>query len=267
MAGWWHEEAVHAIHRAITAGNAEAVARLLDQDPRLLGYSLLTEAAYERNVGILELLLERGADVNIDTDADGNSALHLAAYYGHEEMVSTLLSSGADVYRRNPSGDTALLNASERGHVAVVRLLVRSMGGCGLNEQDRYERTALWWACYGGYADVVRALLLAGADHTIADHDGWTPQHIAQDRGHPECAALIQVSNPFTVHEQQPHHGAIDGYSVHSLYRSHFIYTLSLCCSGGRASWRVPMSSTRPGRYTMTPPRTSKPLQPQCPPI
>jgi ankyrin repeat protein len=198
------EAAVEAIHVAMTEGDTEVVARMLDEDPRLLsstrnGDRLFTRAAMEGHVGIVKLLLERGADVNAP-DEDGYSALHLAAFYGLEEVVSALLSSGADVYRRNASGDTALMLASQRGQLVVVRLLVRSMGGYRLNGRTAFGCTALWYACFRGHADVVRVLLLAGADHTIANNGGTTPQQLAQGRRHPECTALIQVSASSPCH-------------------------------------------------------------------
>jgi ankyrin repeat protein len=212
------EAAVEAIHRAVYEGDIDAVARMLDEDPQLLttmweNRPLLTWAAFNGHVGLVELLLERGADAN-STTSRGTTALHFAALWGHEEVVSLLLSSGADVYRRNTSGWTALMYASRRGHVAVVRLLLRSMEGRGLDERSTDGCTALFWACYNGHghADVVRALLLAGADHTIPENNGWTPQQIAQERHHPECTALIQVSTPIDIHEQLLHHGAAYGY-------------------------------------------------------
>jgi hypothetical protein len=265
------EAAVEAIHEAVYEGDTEAVARMLDEDPRLLSTMwwdspLLTGAASRGHVGIVELLLERGADVNT-SDISGTTALHAAAYEGHEEVVSTLLSSGADVYRRNATGETALITASWSGHVAVLRRLLRSMGGCGLDWRHMQGFTALWSACVYGHADVVRALLLAGADHTIANDEGTTPQQIAQNTFHPECAALIQVSTPlaFTAN----HFTTTQFMGIQCIVRTDrtFMYIPSVCCSGGSASWRVPMSSTRPGRYTRTLPRTSKPPQPQYPPI
>jgi ankyrin repeat protein len=199
------EAAVEAIHVAVQKGDTEAVARMLDEEPRLLsstrnGYHPLDWAAIKgSHPGMAKLLLDRGADAN-STTSNGTTALHSAALRGHEEVVSLLLTSGADVYRRNASGDTALMWAS--GHVAVVRLLLRSMGGCGLDERGTDGRTALWYACYIGHTDVVRALLLAGADHTIVDNDGRTPKQIAQNRGHRGCTALTQVSSPSPCHAQ-----------------------------------------------------------------
>jgi ankyrin repeat protein len=192
------EAAADTICTATSEGDTETVARMLDEDPRLLttmwagDYPLLALAAEDGHPDIVKLLLERGADVNTST-ISGFSALHLAADFRHEEVVSLLLSSGADVYRRDVGGWTALMYASHRGLLAVVRLLLRSMGGRGVDGRHIQGFTALYRACSRGHADVVRALLLAGADHATAGNDGMTPQQIAQNWGHPECAALLQV--------------------------------------------------------------------------
>jgi ankyrin repeat protein len=191
------EAAVQAIHRAVDHGDTATVAKMLDADPGLLTTvkgkrSLLTRAALAGHFGMVTLLLERGTDVNT-SDPWGDFALYLAAQRGWEEVVSTLLRSGADVYRPAPFGDTSLIVASARGHVAVVRLLLRSMGAYGLNDRDGCGCTALYWACFHGRVDMVRTLLLAGADHTIVVH-GVTLRQLAQNRGQTECATLVQVS-------------------------------------------------------------------------
>jgi hypothetical protein len=162
-----------------------------------------------------------------------------------------------------------LMHASECGHVAVVRLLLRSMGGRDLlgrgpDERDEDGSTALWYACDEGHADVLRALLLAGADHTIADYDDRTPLQLAEEREHHECVALLKVSTSL-VPRSQGHIVALYARSVLLVLYEVAPHNLCLCCSGGKASCSVPMSSTRPGLYTKTPPHASKPLQPQCP--
>jgi ankyrin repeat-rich membrane spanning protein len=264
-------EAVVAIHRAAGQGDVEGVARMLDEDPQLLSfeqdrYTLLTRATSRGHVGVVRLLLERGTGVNAPT-ANGSLALHGAAYRGHEEVVSLLLTNGADASRVDRSGFTALMWASHSGHAAVVRLLLRYMGGCGLDVMSGNRWTALWFACCRGDADVARGLLLAGADHTIAPSNELTPRQIAQMRHHHECVSLIEVRGPRSLMPLLILSWIAHGIVAPCIYRMETKIILPcLCCSGGRPSCSVRMSSTRPGLYTKTPPHTSKPLQPQCPP-
>ena len=56
--------------------------------------SRLIAASEDGESGVVQLLLEAGADAN----AWGNMALASAAYHGHCEVVKLLLESGADVH-------------------------------------------------------------------------------------------------------------------------------------------------------------------------
>jgi ankyrin repeat protein len=53
----------------------------------------------------------------------GMTALHLAAYKGHIEVVHLLLSHGADRAATGSKGETAQLLAEEGGHGQVVEAL------------------------------------------------------------------------------------------------------------------------------------------------
>jgi ankyrin repeat protein len=67
-----------------------------------------------------------GAGVDVPDTADGQTALMRAAAFGHAEVVSVLLASGAEASRTATTRETALHVASERGHPDVVRLLIRA---------------------------------------------------------------------------------------------------------------------------------------------
>jgi hypothetical protein len=203
------EAVVEAVHRAAREGDAVSVTRMLDEDPGLLssvlrGETLLRDAVSNGHMDLMRLLLERGAEVN-QANVHGGTALVVAVFRGFEEMVSALLTSGADISRKGFWGQTMLMLASLHGHVAVVRLLLRSMEGRGLNERDNDGRTALCHSCREGHADVLRTLLLAGADHTIANNDDMTPLQIAEEREHHECVGVIQVSTSL-VSRPNGHH-------------------------------------------------------------
>jgi uncharacterized protein len=89
----------------------------------------------------------------------------------------------------NGVGRTALMYASEEGHVGVVRWLLRK--GAAMNERDADGWTALWDACYGGHLPVVRLLTEGGADPTIASDEGTTPLMIASWHGHLEVVRVL----------------------------------------------------------------------------
>jgi ankyrin repeat protein len=196
-------EAVEAFSEAVFNGDVAEVGRLLDQDGRLVearvgrGNTPLLLAAARGHVDVVRLLLERGADSEASDD-NGFTPLHFAVLSSSdEEVVELLLDWGADARKTAFRGTTALMMASGQGTGAVKRL-VRSLGGQGLNAQADSGVTAFFGACKMGRADIARLLLLEGADHTLAHHDGTTPRMAAESKGHEECVALIQVRTHMT---------------------------------------------------------------------
>lgn len=67
----------------------------------LIGGVPLTTAVRCRNLAMIRLLVDQGANVNAMNE-DGTSALLVACNLGDLEIVTTLLSAGADVNYSNP---------------------------------------------------------------------------------------------------------------------------------------------------------------------
>jgi ankyrin repeat protein len=68
--------------------------------------------------------LEHGANVNA-RDQYSNSALNMAALWGHGEVVARLLAAGADLENRGSGGGmTPLANAASRGHFKLAQMLL-----------------------------------------------------------------------------------------------------------------------------------------------
>jgi ankyrin repeat protein len=239
-----------AFDAAAAGDDVEWLTRLLDAHPHLMEatrgiahMTLLMEAVEYGAMDVARLLLERGADVNARDD-DGDTALYWASRNGHEELVALLLSHGADVINKGMGDWTALMTASDWGHLGVVRMLLQHMRGVGLNERSTSGRTALCIACGRGRQEVARALLLAGADHTIANNEGQTPLQTSRKRGHQLCEELIEVSTC----------ASICTISTRAYVDRTEVYWMRLVCgtvscspllatggSGGRVSWSVAM--------------------------
>jgi serine/threonine-protein phosphatase 6 regulatory ankyrin repeat subunit B len=194
------------IFRAAREGNEEEVTRLLDVDPALLergddrGDRPLTVAALSRQLRVTRLLIERGANIHA-RGIWGNTALHHAARWGYEEVLALLLREGAHACSRDDDGTTPLMGACRNGHLGVVKMLVQHMGGRGLNDRNDRGWTALHFAAEFGHDEVVRFLLLAGADPTITEWRGMTPRAFAEQNDDSEmfgeecarCVAVFQV--------------------------------------------------------------------------
>jgi ankyrin repeat protein len=170
----------------VRAGNVEEVMRLLDADSTLLerqhtdGRRLLVVAAEEGQLGVVTLVIERGADIHA-RDRQGCTALWYAASEGHEDVTTFLLAEGAQASTANASGITPLMEACANGHLDVVQILVQHTGGKGLDVKDKDDGwTALHHAADGGNDEVVRLLLLSGADLRSMDNWGRTPRALAE---------------------------------------------------------------------------------------
>ncbi len=117
----------------------------------------VADAAMSGDVGLVKVLLQRGADVSA-AQGDGMTALHWAARGGNDELVQVLIYAGANL-------------------AATTRL-----GGY----------TPLHMAAGGGRADVIELLLDAGADpHAATTSGAATPLHLAAGSGSAAAAGAL----------------------------------------------------------------------------
>ncbi|KAK7085593.1 Ankyrin repeat and MYND domain-containing protein 2 [Halocaridina rubra] len=87
------------------------------------GMTALHHAAYKGYTDICKLLLDHGADINDDSHDHRYSPLHFAALSGNIETVQLLLTSGARTYHTNTLGRTATQMAAFVGNHTVVALI------------------------------------------------------------------------------------------------------------------------------------------------
>jgi ankyrin repeat protein len=119
-------------------------------------------------VGILKLLLNNGADVNVHGGRYG-TAIHAASTLGYGEIVEVLLKYRANVKKRAKGTrcETALTAASRHGHLQIVELLLNNGADVNTQGESFSYGTALQAASRGGHVQIVDLLLNKGADVNI----------------------------------------------------------------------------------------------------
>ena len=139
----------------------------------------LVLACTNGHTAIAERLLAAGANPNKVALVGEETVLMTAARTGVAGVVNALLDHGAEVDARDGHhGQTALMWAAAEGHEAVVRTLLAR--GAALDARsDATGFTPLLFAARTGDLDLMRVLLAAGADVDEAANDGTTALSIA----------------------------------------------------------------------------------------
>jgi ankyrin repeat protein len=118
------------------------------------GQSALYYACENGHTGIVKMLIAAGANVNEP------KSMYIAMFMGHTEIVKELIDAGANVNATDWDNHTLLMQASESGDHAIMRLLIAT--GADVNAKNSYGRTPLSYAA-DGCAETARILLEAGA--------------------------------------------------------------------------------------------------------
>jgi ankyrin repeat protein len=102
------------------------------------------KAAKKGDLDQLKALLKNDKTLLDTRDTDGSTALHCATWKGHLEVVKFLLKAGADVHAHNSNdhwGTTPLHAAAHANQTAIVQLLIDA--GADVNAKDMNGKTPL----------------------------------------------------------------------------------------------------------------------------
>jgi uncharacterized protein len=213
------------LFEAIQQGNTEQVAEMVRENPSLInettgqGITPILFAAYNNRRNIVDVLLPLKPDLTIfeaaaigdeqtikiltvevpenlsDFSPDGYTPLHLAAFFGHAEIASTLVERGADVNIRanNPTGvmplHSALAQRDPTVATEIADLLIRK--GADVNAAQHGGWRPLHQAAAHGYEEIVRLLLKHGADRLCKSDDGKSPADLAKEKGHQSIVDML----------------------------------------------------------------------------
>lgn len=186
------------LHAAAANNDVAAIEALVSQGAGIDardgdGRTALLVATHGNNVDAARALIAAGADVNAKDRIQDSPYLYAGAR-GHLEILEMTLEHGADLASTNRYGGTALIPAAERGHVETVRTLIEA--GVDVDHVNNLGWTALLEAIILGdgrnrHQLVVRLLVAAGADTTLADREGISPLQHARDRGYREIEKIL----------------------------------------------------------------------------
>ena len=144
--------------------------------------ALATKANF---VVVVRLLVAAGVDLDWQDD-QGESALHIAARFGHVECAKALL-DGSEIQKANTElvensfGWTPLFVASVDGHLSVVELLIAA--GADLEKPDTSGWTAKEHAALRGHMSIANALAEVTTAPSGSDSDASAPSSLSTTPG------------------------------------------------------------------------------------
>ena len=168
------------------AGSHEATVKLLVRysshaayfdETDIRGLSILLQPTRAGCEGVLQILLDNGADPNMSSN-DGLTALYEASVHGHAKIVDMLLMRGANVNFANSEGTTAVHAAAGNGHEEVVDILLKR--GANINVRDENNSTPLHRAVANYKFNTIQQVLSAESVNA-KDNLGRTPLYRAVD--------------------------------------------------------------------------------------
>ena len=186
------------------------------------GYTALLLAADENHSDVVEVLIDAGADIEVESE-QGQSSLHVACRSGALAVVKVLVKAGAGVCVTTDEGIGCLMFAADYGHTETVRYLLcipevdvnqTNIGftplhravmqkhsdvvslliaaGADIEAQSRGMGAApLHHACEVGGRDIIKMLLKAGADVRTTNQYGDSCLTVAAKHGHTEAVRYL----------------------------------------------------------------------------
>ena len=108
------------------------------------GITPLMSASVDGDVATVEVLLKAGADIELQQDYEGMTALMKAALWKKEKVAAKLISAGAQINKATRHGWTALMYAALAGDSHTIQHLLRA--GADTKMKDHWDKTALDYA-------------------------------------------------------------------------------------------------------------------------
>ena len=181
-----HEDDVVVLHALLEDGCSVSIASTAVEAQE----ELLHHACCENDMIVVHALLEDGCSVSILSREEQKRLLYYASHEDDVFIVHTLLEDGCSVKILSREEQEKLLHrACLEGDVLVVESLLAS--GCNMNCAYFIGYTPLMDATEKGHEEVVKKLILAGANLGMQTANGNTALHLAAYSNHIQCGILL----------------------------------------------------------------------------
>lgn len=156
---------------------------------------LMCSAAALGNVDALKEIVDTHS-LHVDaSDYDLRTALHVAAAEGHGDVVSYLITIGANVLAKDRYGFTPILDAVRSKSLGCISALRKAGSSvptdpavCLMIAAEMCSSAAV------GDVDAIKCFLEAGIDPNLADYDRRTALHVASANGAMEVVKMLLSS-------------------------------------------------------------------------
>ena len=173
------------LHRVVERNDREMLLALAEFEVDLesrnqSGLTPLVWAAKQGRNGMVNTLLELGADSRSRRNYRGDQAAHLAAINGYLSTLKILVKHDQGAINSANNNQTRPLHlAAWNGHFDTVAYILRLRPN-EIDRQDKYRYTPLHYAVDRGYEKIVRYLVEQGADTSLKNNKGHTPMSFAR---------------------------------------------------------------------------------------
>mmetsp|Transcript_14004 Transcript_14004/g.29555 ORF Transcript_14004/g.29555 Transcript_14004/m.29555 type:complete len:358 (+) Transcript_14004:3-1076(+) len=166
----------------------------------IMGEMALHKLAKLNDTANLELVLKHSNEADLEwPDKNGNTPLLFAAFHGSIDVLNLLLDKGANFLHQNLNGSTCLHAAVNSNNEKTVQALLvhpKIERHKLLNMTDKSKRTAVHIASYRSNEDLVKTLMIHGADINSLDFAGNAPVALAKKGGRRKSRDLLEGITP-----------------------------------------------------------------------
>ena len=177
------------LHNAAKDGDIDKVKELIAKDTDVneedsASNTPLILATYFGHTDVVKTLLENGANLT------NPELVWITAQKGHKEIMELLISNGANINAKSSEDKSPLLMAIEWKHIEIAELLIDR--GADLKFRNKKGTTLLQFATFYDNKDMVEMLLSKGVNINDENSNKKTALNTAVEFGHREIAELLR---------------------------------------------------------------------------